>query len=129
MDAFLIGLSSGNRFPTQQTHLPWATIVGYCDTLFPQTYWRSTTGTGKDRRVIPVHDGTPQSTVDLAMTAWSTIKAGRRVVPTGGPLSLCSAEDLVAFAGVAEARGWDEIHYYIDELGVEDAKYEEIAKV
>lgn len=121
----MAGLTSGNRFPSQQTHAPWKTMVQYCDVLFPQTYWR----TDDNGEVIEIHHGTPHGSIDLAMTAWSRIEAGRRIIPIGGPLKLSSVDDLVAFADVAKGHGWDEVHYYVDEHAVEDVKYEALAKL
>jgi hypothetical protein len=122
---FLLGLTSGNRFPTQQPRVPWAEMVAYCDTLFPQTYWWSDDHGGK----IEVHGGTPEKTVASAMKAWPKIQDGRRIVPLGGPLTLSSIEELVAFGDVAADNGWDEVHYYVDNTHVPDAKYEALALV
>jgi hypothetical protein len=121
----LLGLTSGNRFPIQQPHVPWDEIVAYCDTLFPQTYWLSDDH-GKE---VTVHGGTPEKSVESAMKAWPKIQDGRRIVPVGGPLKLSNVDDLVAFGEVAADNGWDEVHYYVDDIYVSDAKYEAIALV
>ena len=63
------------------------------------------------------------------MKAWPKIQDGRRVVPLGGPLTLSSVEELVAFGDVAADNGWDEVHYYVDNTHVSDAKYEALALV
>ncbi len=103
---FHLGVTSGCEYPRNHAQIPWTSFVAAADALYPQTYWRISTGD-------IVHGGTPSSSVAAGMAAWSRIAAGKPIVAIGGELDSVLPQEIRDF-GALIAGKQAVAHFYAD---------------
>lgn len=111
---FLFGTTSGCIYPSPQgkPDIPWDEFFGASDALYPQCYWRMSTGA----RVIDINGGTPTKAIARGMPAWKNRLNGtsRPIIPMAGEIDQVTAADIAEYGRQLQQSNISEAHFYAD---------------
>lgn len=122
--SFFFGMTSGCKYPIVMPHIPYAIFAAASDALFPQVYWKRR---NKHDEIVPVHGGTPKSSYDQAMAAWSLVPGGKPIVAMGGEIDCIDDAGEIAAFGRLVAGCQEVAHFFSDNVRVNKAIHQAIA--
>ncbi|MET0382498.1 MAG: hypothetical protein ABW032_03650 [Burkholderiaceae bacterium] len=121
VEGFHFGVTSGCEYPVNHKRIPWGAFVEAADAVYPQTYWRNSGSTA-------VHGGTPASSYDRGLAAWSRIARGKPVVAIGGELGSATPQEIRDFGNLVRDRQ-EVVHFYADSSATPPAIIKAIASI